>query len=364
MKLKEIVSFFNELAPFAFQEGYDNSGLQLGKPEKEIGAALLCIDITEEVVDEAMHTECDLIISHHPLLFNGIRRITGQTMTERIIEKCIKNDMALLSVHTNIDAVAGGVNKKICDKLGLRDTGILLPVKGKLLKLVFFVPVDHAEAVRNAVFKPGAGVIGNYDHCSYNLEGKGSFRAGDESDPYIGEKGKIHFEDEIRVETIMPFHLKNKVVSALLKAHPYEEVAYDIYPLENEWDQVGMGMTGHFEEPMEEHDFLNAVKTVFNASCLKYTSLRDKKIQKVAVCGGSGSSLLSHAISSGSDAFVTGDFKYHQFFEADDKILIADIGHYESEQFTKELFYEELTKKFPKFAVRLSEVNTNPINYL
>ncbi len=364
MKLKEIISFFNELAPFALQEGYDNSGLQIGNPEKEVKAALLCIDITEEVLEEASKTGSDLIISHHPLIFKGIQKISGQNMIERIIEKSIKNDIALLSVHTNIDTVAKGVNKKICTKLGLKDTKILVPAKGKLLKLAFFVPVNNAEEVRKAVFNAGAGVIGNYDSCSYNLEGRGSFRAGEATDPFVGEKGKIHFEEEIRVETIMPSYIKNKVISSMIEAHPYEEVAYDIYPLVNDYELAGMGMTGYFEEAMEEHDFLNAVKAVFNAGCIKYTSLRGKKVKKVAVCGGSGSSLLSNAISSGSDAFITGDFKYHQFFDADNKILIADIGHYESEQFTKELFYEELTKKFPKFAVRLSEVNTNPINYL
>ena len=363
MKLKEIISFFNELAPFALQEEYDNSGLQIGNPEKEIKAALLCIDITEEVLEEALKTGSDLIISHHPLIFKGIRKISGQNMIERIIEKSIKNDIALLSVHTNIDAVAGGVNKKICTKLGLKDTKILTPAKGKLLKLAFFVPVKNAEEVRKAVFNAGAGVIGNYDSCSYNLEGKGSFRAGEETDPYVGEKGKIHFEEEIRVETIMPSYIKNEVISSMIKAHPYEEVAYDIYPLENDWQQAGMGMTGYFEEPMEEHDFLNAVKTVFNAACIKYTSLRNEKIKKVAVCGGSGSSLLSNAISSGSDAFITGDFKYHQFFDADYKIIIADVGHFESEQFTKDLIFRILKDKFPNFALRISKTDTNPVNY-
>lgn len=364
MKLKEIVSYFNEFAPFSLQESYDNSGLQVGNPEWEIKAALVCIDVTGEVIDEALENECNLIISHHPLIFNGIKRLTGQSIIERIIEKAIKNDVAILSVHTNFDSVIQGVNSIICDKLGLQNQQVLSPLEGKLLKLAFFVPVDHAEKVRNAVFSAGAGVIGNYDSCSYNLEGKGTFRAGENTDPYVGKKGEIHFEDEIRVETIIPSFLKQKVINKLLSSHPYEEVAYDIYPLENSWNQAGMGMTGEFEEPMEEHDFLNALKSVFNAACVRYTALRNKKIKKVAVCGGSGSFLLSKAISSNSDAFVTGDFKYHQFFEADGKILIADIGHYESEQFTKELFYENLTKKFPKFAVRLSEVNTNPINYV
>ncbi|MGC9343546.1 MAG: Nif3-like dinuclear metal center hexameric protein [Bacteroidales bacterium] len=364
MQLKEIINYFEEIAPFSLQESYDNSGIQIGNPATEVKSAILCIDVTENVITEAVKNSCDLIISHHPLLFGGIKKITGQTMTERIIEQAIRNDISIISLHTNIDAVMNGVNARICDKLGLKNRKVLSPVEGKLMKLAFFVPRANAEEVSNAVFKEGAGVIGNYDSCSFNLEGKGSFRAGEGTNPYVGEKGEVHFEEEIRVETIMPSHLKNRVIESLIQAHPYEEVAYDVYPLENKWEQAGMGMTGEMDEEMEEHEFLNALKAVFNAGCVKYTSLLNKKIKKVAVCGGSGSFLLNKAIASKSDVFVSADFKYHQFFEAEGKILIADIGHYESEQFTKELFYENLTKKFPKFAVRLSEVNTNPINYL
>lgn len=364
MKLKEIINYFEEIAPFSLQESYDNSGIQIGNPSREVKAALLCIDVTEDVVAEAVKTGSDLIISHHPLLYNGVRRLTGKTMVERVIEQSIRNDVSIISLHTNIDSVFNGVNGKICDKLGLKNRRVLSPVEGKLLKLVFFVPRSNAEDVRNAIFESGAGIIGNYDSCSFNLEGKGSFRAGENTTPHVGEKGKLHFEEEVRIETILPAHLKNNVVRSMINAHPYEEVAYDLYPLVNKWEQVGMGMTGELDEEMEEYEFLNALKAVFNAGCIKYTSLLNKKIKKVAVCGGSGSFLLNKAISSESDVFVSADFKYHQYFEAEGKILIADIGHYESEQFTKELFYENLMKKFPKFAVRLSEVNTNPINYL
>lgn len=364
MKLKEIIDYFDEIAPFSLQESYDNSGLQIGNPFLDVSSALLCIDVTENVLAEAVKYECDLVISHHPLLFEGVKRITGASMTERIIEQAIRNDISILSVHTNIDSVLRGVNSKICDKLGILNRKVMAPVEGKLLKLVFFVPVQDANRVRDAIFDAGAGVIGNYDNCSYNVEGKGSFRAGEDTNPHVGDKGRIHFENELRVETILPFHLKKRVIDKLLETHPYEEVAYDLYPLENKWEEAGMGMTGDLEEEMEEDYFLNILKTVFNAGCVRYTSPRNKKIRKVSVCGGSGSFLLNKAISLGSDVFVSADFKYHQFFEAEGKILLADIGHYESEQFTKELFYENLTKKFPKFAVRLSEVNTNPINYI
>ena len=330
----------------------------------DVNGALITLDVTEAVVDEAIEKGLNLIISHHPVIFGHLKSLTGRNAAERILLKAIKKDVAILSVHTNIDSVVTGVNDRICKKLGLVNNRILSPAEGKLFKLVFFVPTNHADKVRDAIFNAGAGVIGAYDQCSYNVEGTGTFRASASASPYVGKIGELHYENEVRVETVLPSHLKNHVLSALVESHPYEEVAWDLYPLENSWQKVGLGMTGEFEEAMEEHDFLNAVKIIFNAGCVRYTALTGKKIRKVAVCGGSGSFLLKNAISSGADAFVTGDFKYHQFFEADGRILVADIGHYESEQFTKELFYELVTKKFPKFAVRLSEVITNPINYI
>ncbi len=364
MKLKEIISFFEQTASFSYQESYDNSGLQTGHPGMDVSGALITLDVTEEVIDEALSHKLNLIISHHPVIFEGIKQITGRDATERILVKAIKNDLAILSVHTNIDSVSLGVNDRICQKLGLINRRILSPAGGRLLKLVFFVPTDHAVKVREAVFRAGAGQIGEYDQCSYNVDGTGTFRASANASPFVGEKGSLHREKETRVETILPSHLKDRIIKALLESHPYEEVAWDLYPLLNSFEKVGMGMTGEFEEAMEEYDFLIGLKRIFNTGCVRYTRLTGKQISKVAVCGGSGSFLLKNAIAAGADAFVTADFKYHQFFEADGGILVADIGHYESEQFTKELFYELVTKNFPKFAVRLSEVVTNPINYL
>ncbi len=364
MKLKEIVSLFEQTASFSFQESYDNSGLQTGFPDMEVNGALITLDVTESVIDEALKLGYNLIISHHPVIFGSLKSLTGKNLTERIVLKAVKNDIAILSVHTNIDSVYEGVNGRICDKLGLKQRSILSPAEDKLSKLVFFVPAAHAEKVREAVFLAGAGVIGEYDQCSYNVDGIGSFRASEKAKPFVGEKGRIHFEKETRVETILPTHMSDRVIAAMVESHPYEEVAWDLYPLSNKYQRAGMGMTGEFEEGMEEHDFLNAAKVIFNAGCVRYTALTGKKIRKVAVCGGSGSFLLGKAISAGCDAFVSGDFKYHQFFEADGRILVADIGHYESEQFTKELFYELVTENFPKFAVHLSDVNTNPINYI
>jgi len=364
MQLKEITAFFEKLAPLVYQESYDNSGLQVGEYSAEISGALITLDITDEVIDEAIDKGLNLVIGHHPLIFGGINRITGSTMTERIVMKAIRNDIAIYAAHTNLDVIMQGVNGMICEKIGLRKRRILDPVEGQLKKLVVFVPSDHAEKVREALFEGGAGVIGGYDSCSYNTSGKGTFRGGEDTNPYVGEKGELHFEEEVRIETIFPVHEKGRVISAMLNAHPYEEVAYDIYPLENRYRQVGMGMIGELETPEEEQAFLERLKKTFNAGVVRHTGLTGRKVRKVAVCGGAGSSLLGKAVSQKADVFVSGDFRYHQFFNADGKIVIADIGHFESEQYTRNVFYDLLIKNFPKFAVQLSEVNTNPIKYL
>jgi dinuclear metal center YbgI/SA1388 family protein len=364
MRLKEIINVFEQAAPFALQESYDNSGLQTGNPGMEISAALICLDVTEEVLEEALSLKANLIISHHPLIFTGIKSLTGRNFIERILIRALKEDIAILSVHTNFDNISAGVSYKICEELNLMNLQVLDPLKNSLVKLVFFVPVEHAASVRDKVFEAGAGVIGNYDMCSFNTAGDGSFRANENTKPFVGDKGKLHIEKEIRVETIIPVSHIDQVVEALLKAHPYEEVAYDLYPLSNKYHSAGMGMTGELAEEMGEKEFLELLKEKFNAGSIRHTKFLKRKIKKVAVCGGSGSFLLAKAIASGADVFVSGDFKYHQFFEAENKILIADIGHYESEQFTKELFYELLVKNYPKFALYLSSVNTNPINYL
>ncbi len=363
IKIKEISNFLEDLAPLGFQESYDNSGLIIGSPDSEISSALVTIDITEEVVEEAIEKKAGMIISHHPIIFSGLKKITGKTYVERSVLKAIKNDIAIYSAHTNLDSVTGGVNSKICEKLNLQNCKILQPTEGVLKKLVTFIPTDQANVVREAVFAAGAGHIGNYDSCSYSIEGTGSFRGNESTNPFVGDKGKLHFEKEIRFETIFPAHLQGKIIQALLHAHPYEEVAYDIYPLENRFEKAGMGMSGELSEPISEEDFLAQLKKTFQTGTIRHTRLKGAPIKKVAVCGGSGSFLLNRAISANADIFVTGDFKYHQFFDAENKIVIADVGHFESEQFTKELFYELLTKKFPTFAVRLSEVNTNPVFY-
>ena len=363
MKLSEIISVIESFAPLAYQENYDNSGLILGDSSMKINKALITIDVTEEVVDEAIDVGANLIISHHPVIFNAIKKITGNSCSERIIIKAIKKNLALYSAHTNIDNIREGVNLKICQKLGLSKTVILHPVQGELRKIVTFVPLSHADNVRTALFNSGAGHIGNYEQCSYNLEGFGTFKGSENTNPYAGERGKLHFEKEVRIESVFPKVIQTRVISALLDVHPYEEVAYDIYPLENDYYKAGQGMIGELDKAIDEPTFLREIKSIFNSKVIRHSRLRNKNIKKVAVCGGSGSHLIKYAIDAGADIFITGDIKYHQFFDASDNIIIADVGHYESEQFTKEIFYDLLMKNLPKFALHLSALNSNPINY-
>lgn len=364
MTVHEVVSVIEAIAPLSYQEHYDNSGLIIGKREDTITGILITLDVTEEVIDEAISLNANLIISHHPVIFNAIKKLTGETYIERILIKAIRNNLILYAAHTNLDNVITGINSTLSDKLGLINKKILVQKKNELLKLVTYVSLEHADKVRQALFEAGAGHIGNYDSCSYTSEGNGTFKANKEADPYIGEIGKLHIEKEIRIETILPRIVKNKVVKALLDNHPYEEPAYDIYSLENSYPLIGSGMIGELSDPKEENDFLAFIKKIFQLKCIRHTRLPGKPVKKVAICSGSGSFLLPDAISSGADAFISSDFKYHQFFDADNKLIIIDMGHYESERYTKDIFYGLLIKKFPTFAVHLSKVNTNPINYL
>jgi len=363
MKINKITNYINSLAPLYLQESYDNAGMIVGNSEKEIKSALVTIDVTEQVIDEAVEKQAGLIIAHHPVIFSPLKKITGKNYVERIIIKAIKNDIAIFAAHTNLDSIRGGVNTKICEKLDLRDCQVLKPTKSMLKKLVTYIPRDDSSKVQEAIFSAGAGHIGNYDHCGYSLEGSGTFRGSENSNPYVGKKGEIHTEKEVRFETIFPAWLQKQIIKALLDTHPYEEPAYDIYSLENLMVTTGMGMTGTLPRPLPEKEFLSVLKKTFRTGCIKHTRLRGKQVKKVAVCGGTGSDLLNDAIAAQADFFVTADFKYHQFFDAEGKIIIADIGHFESEQFTKELLIELLTKKFSKFAFRFSKVSTNPVYY-
>ncbi|HEX2974471.1 MAG TPA: Nif3-like dinuclear metal center hexameric protein, partial [Bacteroidales bacterium] len=347
-----------------FQDSYDNSGLQTGIPEMDINSALLTIDITEKTIDEALTKGCNLIISHHPLIFSGLKRISTQNMTERILYRCIHEDIAVYSAHTNLDSANSAVSRIAAEKLGLTGIRVLSPLENKLMKLVTYIPEDHVEKVRQAIFEAGAGVIGNYDQCGFTVTGQGSFRGNDNSDPFVGEKGKLHFEKEVRLETVLFSHLKNKVVKALIDSHPYEEVAYDLYSLSNNNVNEGLGCIGSLSRELDEKDFLLHVEKTFSARGIRYSALTGKRIKTVALCGGSGSSLITRAVGAGADAFITADIRYHSFFEADNRILLIDAGHYETEKFATEIIKDLIIKKFPKFALRFSETNTNPINYL
>jgi dinuclear metal center YbgI/SA1388 family protein len=363
MQIKELITILDRAAPFSLQEDYDNSGLQVGDPQKEIGRALICLDVTPEVIQEARDKHCDLVISHHPLIFKGIKRITGAHPTEKILIEAIRNDLAILSVHTNLDHAGFGVNHMLARKLGLEQLKVLQPGSGLLRKLVTFCPTTHGEAVRKALFEAGAGQIGDYDSCSYNLEGTGTFRAGDGSKPFVGKAGELHQEAETRIETIFPGYLQKAVLEALMSSHPYEEVAYDVYRLDNVFDSVGAGLSGRLPQPMGETEFLTLLKDTLGTPVLRHSRLSGRQVSQVALCGGSGSFLLESAAGAGADAFVTADLKYHQFFDAQDRLLLIDAGHYETEQFTKELLHEIINKKMINFALLISEVNTNPISY-
>lgn len=363
MTIAQIIAELENFAPPAYQESYDNCGLLTGNKAAEATGALLTLDCTEAIVDEAISNNCNLIIAHHPVIFSGLKKITGASYVERTIIKAIKNDIAIYACHTNLDNVKQGVNKKIAEKLGLENLRILAPKSGLLKKLVTFVPASHHEAVQQALFSAGCGNIGNYDSCSFNLEGTGTFRGNEASTPFIGTPGELSREKEMRIETIFETAHEQKVIAALTAAHPYEEVAYDIYALTNQHPQIGSGMTGELKTAMNETDFLNHVKKTFLVPVVKHTRMLQKDIKKVAVCGGSGSFLLKNAINSGADAYITSDFKYHEFFDAENKLLLIDTGHFESEQFTPEIFYAIIKKKFTTFAIHLSKINTNPINY-
>lgn len=364
MVISDVTALLEQLAPLSYQESYDNSGLLVGSLETPLKGILATLDVTPEVVEEAHRKGLNLIVSHHPLIFTGLKRITGKTYVENAIILAIKYDIAIYAAHTNLDNIKGGVNSKIGELLSLNNLKFLSPMEGELVKVVTFVPSTEADKVKQSMFNAGAGSIGNYDSCSYNIEGKGTFRANEGANPFVGKVGELHVEPETRIEVVVPKAKLSKVISEMISSHPYEEVAYDIYPLLNSFTGAGAGMVGELANPISELNFLKIVKKVFNLQSIRHTHFLGKEIKKVAFCGGSGAFLIKQAIAVGADIYITGDVKYHQFFDAENKIIIADIGHFESEQFTIDIFYEYLLKNFPKFAILKSEIKTNPINYI
>ncbi|MBM3420951.1 MAG: Nif3-like dinuclear metal center hexameric protein [Bacteroidetes bacterium] len=362
MKIEEICRYLDEKIPPALQENYDNCGVQAGNTGDEATAALITIDVNEEVLTEAVSKDCNLVISHHPLIFSPLKSLAGNSPVQRAVMAAIRNGITVYTAHTNLDSVKGGVSYIMASKMGLKKLEVLAPLREKLVKLVTFIPHSHSGEVKEALFRAGAGKIGNYDSCGYSLSGEGTFRGNEDASPFTGEPGKLHAEPEIRFETIIPSFAVAAAVKALLQAHPYEEPAFDLYPVLNEWKEAGMGVTGVLDNEIDEKGFLELCSTVFSPVCLRHTRLRNKPVRKVALCGGAGGDLLKHAIASGADAFVTADLKYHQFAQAEEEIFLVDPGHYETEKFSVEIIHDLLIKKFPNFALRFSETGTNPIN--
>lgn len=363
MKVKDITDYLETIAPRAYQESYDNAGLLTGEPSQEIKGALVTLDCTEEVVDEAIAKNINLIIAHHPIIFKGLKKVTGSNYVERTIIKAIRNNIAIYAIHTNLDNVHTGVNRKIAEKIGLKNLKVLAPKNDTLTKLVTFIPKDHTEKVLKALYDAGAGQLGDYKNCSFQTEGTGTFMPTGDANPHTGKLNQQERVQEDRAELIFATHSENSILNALKAAHPYEEAAYYLTRLANQNQEVGSGMVGELEQPLEPIEFLKRLKSSMNLTAIRHTRLLDQKVKKVAVCGGSGSFLLPQAIRARADFFVTADFKYHEFFDADGKITISDIGHYESEIFTKELLGEILNKKFPTFAVNFSTTDTNPVRY-
>ena len=363
MKIKEIIKALETVAPLSYQESYDNAGLLTGNSEDETKGVLLSLDITQEVLKEAVSSGCNLIISHHPLVFKGLKKFTGKTWVERALLYAIKNNLAIYTAHTNIDNVLeNGVNAKIAEKLGLTSCAVLKPKESNLIKLVTYCPIQYAEQVQQAMWDGGAGEIGAYENCSFNMKGTGTFKGKQGATPFIGQVGELEKVEEQRIEVVLESWKQAVVLKSLFESHPYEEVAYELYPILNADQTKGSGIIGDLPEAVEAKSFPAYVKSKMGSQVVKFTSFKEK-ISKVAVCGGSGRFLLEEAIKAGAQAFVSADFKYHDYFEADNNLMICDIGHYESEIFTLEIFSEIIKEKFPKFAVIFTKTNTNPVRY-
>lgn len=364
MTIRDVANYIEELAPLSYAEDFDNVGLLVGNYQTKVNGILVTLDTLEETVDEAIANNCNLIVSFHPIIFSGLKKLNGNSYVERTVLKAIKNDIAIYATHTALDNSKNGVSAKMCEVLGLKNPQILIPKKRIIHKLTTYVPTANAQDLKSALFEAGAGNIGNYDQCSFSVEGIGTYRGNENSNPIVGKKGISHSEKEIEISVIYENKNERQVLSALQENHPYEEVAYDVVIIENTHQDVGMGMIGELSSPMSEKDFLLFVKGTMKTDCIRHSNYTEKTIRKVAVLGGSGSFAISNAIRSGADAYISADFKYHDFFKAEGRILLADVGHYESEQFTKNLLVEYLTKKITSFAVILSEKSTNPIYYI
>ena len=364
MKIKEILSILEEMAPLAYAEDFDNVGLLLGNQEDEAIGILVCHDALESVIDEAIIMKCNLVVCFHPIIFSGLKKITGKNYVERSVLKAIKNDIAIYAVHTALDNHKDGVNKIFATTLDLVNTKILVPKQNFIQKLITYTVPENAKILRDALFAVGAGTIGNYDYCSFNSEGFSTYQGNEASNPTIGNKGELTQTNEIKIEVTFEKHLQSKILKALFSNHVYEEVAYEIYDLQNIHQNIGLGMIGELKKPMNENEFLTFVKDKMQCGGIRHSALLGKPIQKVAVLGGSGSFAIKNAIQADADVFLTADLKYHNFYEAENKLILGDIGHFESERFIKNYIVDFLKKKIPNFAINFSEENTNPVKYL
>lgn len=363
LSVKNVSDLIEQWAPLAYAEDFDNVGLLVGDPSQKVNGVLVTLDTTEEVIDEAVSKKCNLIVSFHPIVFSGLKKITGKSYVERTVIKAIQNDIAIYCIHTALDNQADGVSKALSDAIGLTDTQVLIPQKNTIKKLRFYVPNDHVQKVQNALFDVGAGRIGQYDQCSFVSEGIGGFRALEEALPFVGTHHQRHHEPETQVQLVFEKHIEQHMVQVLKKVHPYQEVAYEILSLDNTSSHIGMGLIGTLKKPLKEISFLTRLKNRLGTPLLRHSKTLNNPIHSVAVLGGSGSFAIPNAIALKADAYVTSDLKYHDFFTSASSILLVDVGHYESEQFTKNILVKYLIKKMPNFAIVLSETKTNPVQY-
>ena len=316
MKIHEITDYLEEIAPLHYQESYDNSGLLVGDFNSKVKGALISLDCTESVIDEAISLGINLVISHHPIIFSSLNKINGRNYVERVIIKAIKNDIAIYAIHTNLDNVFEGVNSKIAEKLGLINCKILLTKSKQIKQLVVYCPITHSLALKEALLENGAGSFRNYDNCSFSVKGKGTFRPKRGSSPFLGNVGEVEQVDEERLEFFLNNEDENRLLDVMHQNHPYEQVAFQVYSLDNVSSEIGSGMIGELQKEIEPKEYLDFLKIKMSTECIRHTKLINKKIKKIAICGGSGSFLLEEAKKQNADLFVSSDFKYHEFFDA------------------------------------------------
>ena len=367
MTIGELTTYLEDWAPPGAAWERDNVGLQIGSREKKLKNILLCLELNQEVLNEALDKKCNFIFTHHPLIFNPLKRIdTQKDLQAKLIEVIIKNDLTVYSAHTNLDFTKDGVSFELAKTLKLKNINFLETEESNQFKVVLFVPEKYLEKVAGAVFSAGGGIIGEYKNCSFRLKGEGTFQGSEKSNPAIGKKLRMEKVEETRLELIVDSWNLKKVISALMKTHPYEEPAYDVYPLKNRNVNYGEGAIGELTAKMNEKQFLGHVNKSLKTEAVRFCRGKNTSIQKVAVCGGAGSGLLKSAVAAGADAFITADIKYHTFHDALGNILLIDAGHYETEIFSLNAVQKKIETYFGKnrnIKVYKYSRSTNPIKF-